>query len=314
MTKKIFTLALSLVLVGNLLAQEIGVYSQYQLFPVLYNPGVTGFSGNHEFLANVRKSLSNFPGTPITYTAMYHGSIGDRLGLGGQLFSERVGDMNLTKIQGNYAFRFRLQKAQIGIGLTTEFINSTLNNDVLGNPLVQPGDQVVEDHVGGVQLFDASVGTHILYDEKLFIGIALPNTVRTRLNQGPIDAPNVVTGDSPARFFAHFGYIINRKAQGFQIIPSLAIRSIRDVPFQADLNVQGRFLDDKLIGAVTLRPGTSGIAALMLGTTYKGAQIIYSYDLGFGPFQQHNTGSHEITLAYSLKPRKKMAATPVPVN
>ena len=304
MKKALFSLILGLATTFSVIAQEAATYAQYQLFPVLYNPGVTGFSGNHEFVVNARKAQTSFPGTPVSYTAMYHGSFGEKLGLGGAIFSEKIGDLNTTKIQGNYAFRFRLQKAQVGIGMTTEFINRRLNSDILSNQFVDGGDEVVEDMIGGQQIFDATAGVHVLYDEKVFVALALPNIVRTRLDQAPISAPVVVPNDR-SNYFFHFGYIMNRPSQGFTLIPSLAIRNYRDVPFQFDLNIQGRFLEDKLIAAVTMRPGSSGIAGFMIGSKFKGAQIVYSYDIAFGPFQQYHTGSHEITLAYSIKPKSK---------
>jgi hypothetical protein len=91
MNKVILTFALSLLsFAGVLKAQEVATYSQYQVFPILFNPGVTGFSGNHEVLINARKTAMGFTGTPTTYTAMYHGSLGDKLGLGALVFSEKL--------------------------------------------------------------------------------------------------------------------------------------------------------------------------------------------------------------------------------
>lgn len=311
MKKALFSLILGLATTVTINAQEAATYAQYQLYPVLYNPGVTGFSGNHEFILNARKAQSNFPGTPVSYTAMYHGSVGDKLGLGGSVFSEKIGDMSTTKIQGNYAFRFRIQKATVGIGLTTEFINNRVSSDLLSNPIVDGGDQVVEDHANGQQIFDATAGMHLLYDEKVFVALALPNTVRTRLDQSPVDAPIVTRPNDRTNYFFHFGYVHSRPSQGYTIIPSLAIRNYRDVPLQVDLNVQGRFLDDKLVAALTMRPGTSGVAGFMIGSKFKGAQIIYSYDIAFGPFQQYHGGSHELTLSYLIKPKgKRPAAAP----
>lgn len=311
MKKVLFLLVFGFLATASVIAQEAATYTQYQLYPVFYNPGVTGFSGSHEFIFNARKAQTSFPGTPVSYTAMYHGSIGDKLGLGGSVFSEKIGDMTTTKVQGNYAFRFRLQKAQIGIGLTTEFINSRVNSSLLSNNLVESGDGVLEDHTSGVQIFDASAGFHMLYDEKLFVALALPNTVRARLDQGPVDAAPVTEIDNKAHYIFHFGYILNRPGQGYRLIPSLAIRSFRNVPLQVDVNMQGRFLEDKLIAALTMRPGTNGIAGFMIGSKYKSAQIIYSYDIAFGPFQQYHTGSHEITVSYALTPKaKRPAAAP----
>lgn len=307
MKKALFTLVLGVLASAILSAQESASYAQYQLYPILYNPGVTGFSGNHEFLVNARKGLTGYTGSPLSYTALYHGSVGGKLGLGGGLFSEKIGDMSTVKIQGNYAFRFRVQKAQIGIGLTTEFINRHADNKLLSDPNVSVNDQVLEDNTNGQQIFDASAGVHVLYDERLFVGLALPNTTRARLDQVIGDLP-VQEKARQAYYMFHFGYIFNSQAQGYKIIPSLAIRKFRDVPYQVDLNVQGRFIDDKVIAAVTMRPGSSGIAGFMIGTQYKNAQIVYSYDIAFGPFQQYHTGSHEITLSYSIKPKTSKPA------
>jgi type IX secretion system PorP/SprF family membrane protein len=142
----------------------------------------------------------------------------------------------------------------------------------------------------------------LLYDERFFLSIALPNTVRARLDQVPIDEQTQQTS-----LFEHYifqiGYIVDVKNQNFKLIPSLAFRQIRDTPFQVDVNLQGRFLDDKLITGVTYRPSTDGSVSFLIGTKYKALQICYSYDVSFSKFQQYNGGSHELTLGISL-PRK----------
>ena len=58
---------------GKIKAQEQATYSQYQIFPVLINPALTGFQEKHEVLMNVRSQWSGFPGAPKGYTLMYNG-------------------------------------------------------------------------------------------------------------------------------------------------------------------------------------------------------------------------------------------------
>ncbi|MBX2893541.1 MAG: PorP/SprF family type IX secretion system membrane protein [Saprospiraceae bacterium] len=289
-------------------AQEQAVYTHYQVFPILVNPGYTGFEDEHQFLGNARTTWTGFPGRPVNFTAIYHGPVGEKLALGGGLFSEKVGDMNTVKLNFNYAFRFRIQKARIGIGLSTDFINRRVNPDLLSNPLVQPNDDVLENLSDGQQIFDASAGTHILYDERFFVSITLPNIVRARLDEVPIDQRSQQTS-----LFEHYifqvGYIVDVPSQNFKIMPSLAFRQIRDTPFQVDVNVQGRFLDEKLITGLTYRPSNNGSVGFLIGTKYKALQLAYSYDVSFSKFQQFSTGSHELTAAFNL-PRK----TPKPVS
>lgn len=287
-------------------AQEQAVYSQYHIFPVLVNPGYTGFEDQHQFIANARSSWTGFPGRPTTYTLLYNGPVGDKLALGGGFFSEKAGDMSTTKMIVNYAFRFKIAKAQVGLGLSTEFLNRKADAALLDDISVDRNDATLESLVEGQQIFDASVGGYLMYDERFFMSVALPNAVRTRLDQVAVDETNA-NGDS--HYLFQLGYVLNVPSQNFKIIPSLTMRKFRNTPTQIDLNVQGRFLDDKLIAGLTFRPSKDGDAVCLLGTKINQFQIFYSYDLSFSNFQRYNGGSHEISVAYNIA-RKQKAAMP----
>lgn len=311
MKKALFTLIFGLT-VAAAFAQEPAVYSQYQVFPILVNPGYTGFQDKHEFLVNTRKTWTGFPGSPTTVTAIYHGPVGDKLALGGGLFSEKIGEQTTVRLQLNYAFRFRIQKAQIGLGLSTEFLRRNIAGSTLDNPTIDVNDEVLEDAVGGQSIFDASVGAHVLYDERFFVSLAVPNTIRARLDQVPVEKDES-GGGLLQHYIFQLGYIINVPSQNFKVIPSLALRNVRDVPYQVDLNLQGRFMDEKLIAGLTFRPSTDGSMAFLIGTKYKQAQLFYSYDVSFGKFQQYNGGSHELSVSFALN-RKKAVPAPEPTE
>lgn len=303
--KKLFSTLIFGLLIGFVAtAQEQAVYSQYQVFPVLINPGTTGFDNNYLFLINARSSWTGFPGSPTTYTFMYSGPVGDKLGLGGSVFAEKIGSQTVTRIQGNYSFRFQVQRARIGLGLTTEFQRRRVSSDVLNNPIVDPNDGVLEGSVDGQRLFTSSFGAHVLFDERVFVSLILPTAIRARLDEIPVDDPRAESGSGIQYYIFQLGTIIDISSQNFKLVPSLAIRNVRDVPFQVDLNLQGRFLEDKLIAGLTYRPSTGGSMAFMLGTRYKQFNLFYSYDVSFGPFQKYNGGSHEFSVGYSLERKK----------
>lgn len=305
MKKAIFTLAFAFATLAAF-AQEQAVYSQYHVFPVLINPGYTGFEDKHQFLVNARSSWTGFPGRPNTYTLMYNGPVGDKLALGGGLFSEKMGDISSTKLMLNYAFRFKIQKAVIGLGLSTEFLNRKADAGLLDNNLVDVNDATLESLVDGQQIFDASVGVHMLYDERFFLSMALPNTVRTRLDEVVVDE---VSSDKVGHYIFQLGYVLNMPNQNFKIVPSLTVRKLRNTPSQIDINVQGRFLEDKLIAGLTFRPSTDGSAVCLLGTRINQFSLFYSYDLSFSNFQRYNGGSHELSVAYSIGKKAKVVTT-----
>jgi hypothetical protein len=102
-----------------------------------------------------------------------------------------------------------LQKAQIGLGLTTEFLTRRINQNLLSDGSVEANDPVLEDYVDGQQIFDATAGVHVLYDNRLFVGLSLPNTVRVRLDQQALGSVPTVeqsaqTGLLFLQFWLHF--------------------------------------------------------------------------------------------------------------
>lgn len=305
MKNLIFTISfLAVLAISKTTAQEQAIYSQYHLFPILVNPGFTGFNNQHEFLFNARRNWTGFPGTPLTYTLMYHGPLSDKLSLGGGIFSEKIGSISTTRLQLNYSFKFQVQAMKIGLGLSTEFLNRQVDNNLLSHPLIDPNDDALEDAANGQKIFDASVGVHGLYDNRFFIGLSMPNTIRARLDLAP-----TVEEEPKGSLFQYYifqmGYIFDVPGQNFKVVPSLALRKVRNVPYQVDFNVQARFLEEKLIAGLTFRPSAGGAASFLIGTKIKTVQLCYSYDVGFTPFQQYNGGSHEVSAAFSFERKQK---------
>ncbi len=310
MKKILFTLFFGLSTLAAF-AQEQAIYSQYNAFPVLINPGYTGFENQHQFIANYRSTWTSFPEKPSTYTLMYNGPVGDKLALGGALFSDNAGKVSTTKLQINYAFRFQIKKVKIGLGLSTEFLNRKADAALLNDPLVERNDDVLESLVDGQQIFDASLGGYAIHDDKLFFGLTLPNTVRTRLDEAPVEDGNSNGTKVLEHYIFQMGYKFDLKDQNFKLVPSITMRKIRDTPYQIDLNIQGRFLDEKLIAGLTFRPGNSGAAICMLGTKVSQFQLFYSYDLSLSNFQRYTGGSHELSVAYAFNGKPKaVSATP----
>ncbi len=285
-------------------AQEQAIYAHYQLFPILVNPGYTGFENKHQFVLNGRQNWAGFPGAPKTYTLVYNGPLSERLGIGAGIFSEKIGSISTTRMQLSYAFRFKVQRANLGIGLSTEFINRDVTGELLTNPLVENGDAVLEGATTGQKIFDASIGMYSEFDNKFYIGLSLPNSIRARLDEAPIDQ-QTTNGSLFDFYIFQLGYKFDMKEQNIKLVPSLAFRKVRNVPFQVDLSLTGRFLDEKLIAGLTFRPSSGGSASFLIGTKLKTVEIIYSYDVGFTPFAAHSSGSHEFTVGFSFD--KKMA-------
>jgi type IX secretion system PorP/SprF family membrane protein len=285
-------------------AQEQAIYSQYIQYPVLINSAATGFDDNHQVVFNLRNNWNGFPGAPATYTMMYNGALTNKLGLGAGLFSEKIGSVNVMRFNLNYAFRFQIASAKVAIGLSTEFLNRSVTSSIYDNPLVDSGDDILNDAVNGQRVFAASPGIYLENEGKLFAGMSFPGAIRARLDQVPT-ADDEAANSLLQYYIFNAGYKLKLPNQNCTIVPSFALRKLRDVPYLIDFNLKGLFLDEKLIAGVTLRPSTGGSSAFMIGTKWNQIQLMYSYDLSFQRFQQYNAGSHELGIALQFDRKQK---------
>jgi type IX secretion system PorP/SprF family membrane protein len=285
-------------------AQEAGVYTHYHLNPVLLNPGATGFDADHTFLASYRNRWAAFDGSPKTFTFMYHGQVADRMGIGGQLFAERIGEYRSFQAQASYAYQFDVDMFHVGIGLSTGFQQLRLSS-VSDDPLIDQTDEVLNEALDGVTLFDASFGIYGEHADGLLFGVSFPNLVRSRLADitGDIEDPN-----EEFNYAVLLGYRIEIPNHDFTVEPSIAVKNIRRVPFHVDLNLVMTFLDEQLTGGITYSVGEESGFGVLIGTRVDRLQFAYSYDVSFGDLQKHNNGSHELTISYRLPVQRDMGA------
>nr|MDQ3016346.1 PorP/SprF family type IX secretion system membrane protein [Bacteroidota bacterium] len=173
-------LVTQLCMISSVNAQEPGYFNHQFLHPVLINPGATGFQGNHQILAAYKHKWSSFPGAPRTFTALYHGSFADKVGLGAQLMSDRIGVNQLFHAQLNYSYRFKFENAIIGVGLSTGIQNYKVT-DIADDPFLDLSDELLNEGIDGFLLFDGSAGIYGEINKKLIFGISFPNIVKQRI-------------------------------------------------------------------------------------------------------------------------------------
>lgn len=298
--QKYIACALFLILanagINKLAAQEAGYFNHQYLQPILINPGATGFDGNHQILAGYKHNYSDFEGAPRTFTALYHGSFAEKVGLGFQLLTDQVGVSRLFHGQLNYAYRFNFDNAKIGVGLSTGIQNFKVN---LGNdPLVDPNDELLQEAIDGYLIFDGSFGIYGELDEKFVFGISFPNVVKQRIAE--ISGEVVIDDLKSFPYAVLLGYKHQVANYNFTIEPSITVKDLRYSPFAVDMNLKLSFLDEQLVGGLGYSIGDNSRAALLLGTRLNNLKFFYTYDVSLGDFQQHNNGSHELTLVYAI--------------
>jgi len=269
------------------------ITTQHFLNPVLLNPGAAGNTEFHRLQGNFRSNWSSFPGAPKSYFLSYDGPIGNRLGFGALVLSDRAGDFQTTKGQATISYTIESATNKIGFGLSGEFIQHRLNGSVINGPLFQP-DPELTNRLDGTDFFDVSFGLNGLYNGNISYGLVFPNLISSRLDE-------VDEGfDNTFNYILHAGFMWDVDGYDFDVEPSIYVKQLNYVPLHIDLNVLMHFLDDKLLGGLTYTIGADERLGFTIGTRVNAMNFAYSYNVSRNDFITYNNGGHEFSIKVEI--------------
>lgn len=298
MMKNIILTCLFSIGVMSLMAQqryfdERYTFTQAYLYPVVINPGATGF-GESDLIFNYRNKWSTFPGTPKTLTLSYNGNLGNRLGFGGLLMSDTNGALETTKGQLSFSYTIDSETNTVGFGLSTEFIQHKIG-DINGQ--VDVSDEVILNRLAGNNFFDVSFGVYGEYDNSVKYGLTLPSLVSSKLDDA---ITTDTTGGRDLGMILHLGYEYDLPDSDVSVEPSIIVKKLMFVPTHIDLNLKATFLNDRLTGGLTYTLGAEKRLGFLIGTAVRNLDLYYSYNVSSHEFQQYNNGSHDLTFRINL--------------
>lgn len=278
------------------LHSERGIFTQGHVHPILINPGATGFSGGQNLLLNYRNTWASFPGAPSSYTFSYDGAIGNRIGVGAQVLSDRFAAFETLKGSLSVSYGIESESNKFGAGLSLEYLQHQISRSDATSSLVAQNDQEILNRLDGSKFFDLSLGVYGEYMDKVIYGVTFPSLVTAMLNE----FDNGTTGDKSFGVIGHLGY--RHKLTEYDIVlePSVVFKYLMLTPTHADLNLKVDFLDETLTGGISYSLGGEDRFGFLMGVNIENFGFYYSYNISFHDFQQYDNGSHEITLKYRI--------------
>ncbi len=290
----LFIIALCFTTVGLQAQQryfdERYIYTQAQVLPQLVNPGAYGANMNHQILVNYRNKWSGIEGAPKTITLAYNGAVGNKLGLGVLVLSDRFGELETTKGSFGVSYTIKSENNQVGFGLSAEYIKHGLAG--FGN--ADPNDPLINKALSGAEYFDASFGLYGIYLNKLTYGLSFPSMVSSRISDTDKTAPERELG-----FIMQVGYKLAIQTD-ITLTPGLMMKRLANVPTHIDANLNFGFLDDRLLGGISYTLGADKRLGFLIGTKIEKLYFMYSYNTSSNPIQDYNNGSHELSLAVNF--------------
>lgn len=296
----------SLVLIfvaANAFAQQIPLYSQYYFNKFIYNPAMTGHSGNFEGNIFGRNQYTQIDGYQTAGISL-SGQVSDgKVGIGGYL----INDANLLQTQnsfyGNYAYNVYLSDANIlsfglGIGVinnrfnTDNFITTDPNDPVLRLLATRPGATM-----------DASIGANLKLDNFQF-GLSVPQFLGS--SQEFSDNQNSsLLYDLQNHLIIMTSYDIWVN-DDLMVQPLFLYKNTKNAPGQFDINVIADWKNKGWLGAAYRDGyGVSAMAGIKIGEKIR---FGYSYDWSTGDYSQALGGSHEVLAGIYLGSGKSKKA------
>ncbi|MDR1330754.1 MAG: PorP/SprF family type IX secretion system membrane protein [Tannerella sp.] len=272
-----------------------------------YNPAYAGKSGEVNLTGLYRMQwlgVTNAPRSALIAADMpwQYGKM--QQGIGVVVVSESIGlDQNLN-IGLQYAYRRKLGKGTLSIGLQAGMLNKTFRGDSIsipsGSEAVTPDDEAITKSELDAMGIDVAIGA-MYSSDRYFVGIAAAHML----------APTLTLDENTERkiersFNLTAGYNIQLKNTLFELQPSMLVLTNLQM---VSTDLTARAVYNKMYnGGLGIRISDSGkfnAATLYLGALIKGFRIGYAYEFPTSAMNSASMGSHELLVSYHLKLNSK---------
>ena len=294
--KFVIFIALCLVFVEQINAQQAPFYTQYMFNDYLINPAVAGTYKHFQVRANTRIQWIGFdPSSPRTMSIAGYGPFKERdMGYGGYIYNDVTGPESKTSFGASYAYNIALGDAwRISAGLSFGMMQYKLDgtsmklDDEIYDPVMTGAveSKLVPDATFGIyansSFYYVGISAHQLLGNKYAIHEETDSIQGiSRLTQHLYLAGGAM-------------FILNRD---FSITPSALIKYTSPGQIQADINVNVTYQRMAWFG-LTYRTGDA--IAVMAGYNHENKIYIgLAYDITVSDMRQYSNGTIEVMIGY----------------
>lgn len=287
---------MSLLLVGIVIpikGQEYSYYTQYMFNGMAINPAYACVHNSIGISGNIREQWIGMEGAPSTQTLSgFSPILNEQFGLGVNFVNDRVGVRSQQEVSVNYAYKLKLAKYSLSLGLKVGA--NTLKNDYRKLYVTDEDDDSFTVN-SKATLPVVGFGSY-LKAKNYYLGMSVPQLYRFvskkqsdyKIEQQPVI---LLTG----------GYLYSLNTD-FKVCPSVFTKTQIGGVFNMDLNSNFYYKDDYCIG-LTYKSFNTLAIILEIGFD-KTYYIGYSYDIATSKLISYQAGSHEISLNVFLNKKE----------
>ena len=173
--KKYITIVLVLISVftNRVQAQQEAMYSQYMFNTLAINPAYAGSRNVTSATALYRNQWVGIQGAPETITFSLDAPLNNKkVGLGFQVFNDKIGITNTTGAFGSYAYRVRLNKGTLAFGLQAGASQYRANFHSVSLNSIPTDDVAFSENINKVLV---NFGAGLYYStDRFYMGLSSP--------------------------------------------------------------------------------------------------------------------------------------------
>ena len=299
--KNYFTILYCLLLVGPLLGQQQAQYTQFVYNKLALNPGYAGSDEAIALTALYRTQWIGLEGAPTSQVLSFNAPLlNRRIGLGLLLSRHSIGISEQLTAEATYAYRVRLGKGSMGIGLQASVRRFGMDYT---DSRLKATQNISSD--GGIAVGDVSrtllnFGVGVYYHtSKFYIGGGIPRLIRNSIDFNELSgvlAREVEHGYLMTGLLMELGDFVALR-------PQLLLKYAPQLPMDAELNLSLILAERFTFGATYRLGGGSedigeSIDVLLAAQLTRELLFGLSYDITMSELKDYNNGSIEAVLRY----------------
>jgi len=300
MTKN-FVFALFLIVEFAGFGQQIPLYNQYHVAPLIYNPSYTGFTDGTSVALIRNQKWGNY-GEGFIANSLSVGTLlkDDKSGLGISLYNDYVGITSKLNAHLLYSYRIQLgEKANLRAGVGAGVVDNRID---FSNAIVtDPNDPTIINSLGDRKtMFDLNVGLNFNYAD-FRIGVSVPQILGSKL----------IYSDASQSFYTLERQLVSNvgyswylsRDKGILINPEvLVIYSFAGTPINYNFNLM--FELEKIAWVGVAYKSDYAISFNLGINLVKNLKFGLAYDFQISSVAAYNSRPNgEIMLKYSIPPK-----------
>jgi type IX secretion system PorP/SprF family membrane protein len=296
----IYTIIVIIATTGVVFSQQQPHNTQFMYYKLGYNPGYAGSQEAPCITCIYRQQWVGLDGAPSMQIASFNMPLSNqRVGIGANLFRHTIGISTMVNLDGVYAYRIRLGKGMLGVGLQAsirsmrhDFSKTTATQPKAEDPGI-PGD--AQDKL----LFN--FGTGLYYSaERFYFGVSAPRLLENNIDYTDSD---VITSREVQHLYMMGGFIVPISQQ-VKLQPQMLLKYVANAPIDLDANLN-LLIQNRYVIGMTYRFGgnegdNAGESLDVLLSMQLNRQLMFgmSYDFTLSDIKNYASGSIEASLHY----------------